>query len=245
MLKDDEAIKRSKRRNVIRKVAATGAIGSAGLANFASLGAGSEEQVADSGEDETTVGPDMNLPGGGGSGASDEIYHDVTEEANSRSDNSYDYTTLSEPSSNQTDFTVNETVLGDDYTVTGASAKVTYKTCNGVTRQMVVAEVSITVEGSGGVASYSQWVGIAEDGCFYIGDSHGCTQLSTCNAQEVADSPENHVDTLYAIAEQVYDRAKENSDTIVSIATALFWAIIAGLAFFLAALAAAFGSATA
>lgn len=110
----------------------------------------------------------MNLPAGGGGGASDDDYDAATSESNTRSGTSYDYTTLSEPDSNKTDMTVNDTVFGNDFTVDGDAAKVTYKYCEGASRQMVVSEVSITVEGANGVATYSQWAGISEDGCFYL-----------------------------------------------------------------------------
>lgn len=187
----------------------------------------------------------MNLPGGGG--ASDDDYDAATSEANSRSDTSYDYTTLSEPDSNKTDMTVNDTVLGNEFTVDGDPAKVTYKNCEGASRQMVVSEVRITVEGSEGVATYSQWAGISKYGCLYLGDSHGCIRVQgsfACDMKRIMEAPQEHMDAWFTIANKLYDRAKANSDELAGAGKAVLWGIIAAIVFFLIALGTAFTGAT-
>ena len=235
------------RRNVLRKVAATGILGSSGIAHFTTLSAGSGQESTGSEGDETTVGPDMHLPGGGGTGASDNDYDAATAEANSRSDTAYDYTTLNEPDSNKTDLTVNDTVIGNEFTVDGSPAKITYKDCGGVSRQMVVSEVSITVEGSEGTVTYSQWAGVSKYGCIYIGDSNGCVRIQgtfSCDMKTLVEASQENMDAFFSIANSLYDRAKANNDEVANASEAVLWAIIAVVGFFLIALGNIFTGAT-
>ena len=193
-----------------------------------------------------TADPDMNLPAGGG-GASDADYDAATSESNSRSDTSFDYTTLNEPSSNKMDMTVNDTVFGNEFTVDGDPAKVTYKYCDGANRQMVVSEVSITVEGSNGVAKYSQWAGISKDGCIYLDDSNGCIRVNVskaCDLNRIMEAPRDHMDFWFTVANTLYDRAQANNDEFVDAGATVLWAIIAAVVFFLIALGHAFGTAS-
>jgi len=193
-----------------------------------------------------TADPDMNLPAGGG-GASDADYDAATSESNLRSDTSFDYTMLNEPSSNKTDMTVNDTVFGNEFTVDDDPAKVTYKCCDGANRQMVVSEVSITVEGSNGVAKYSQWAGISEDGCIYLDDSNGCIRVNVskaCDLNRIMEAPRDHMDFWVTVANTLYDRAQANNDEFVDAGATVLWAIIAAVVFFLIALSHAFGTAS-
>lgn len=227
------------RREIVQQIATTGVLGSVGLASFSSVSAAEDDG------DGITADPDMNLPSGGGGSASDEDYDATTSEANDRYDTSYDYTELSEPTSNKTDLTVTDTVLGNEFTVDGDAAKVTYKYCDGASRQMVVSEVSITVESSNGTVKYSQWAGISEDGCFYIGDSHGCIQVrGSCDANQIMEAPQEHMDAWFTIANALYDRAEANRDEFADAAETVLRAIIAVLAFFLITLVNVFSGAT-
>lgn len=232
------------RRDIVRQLASVGLLGSTGLAGFSSAAAAGGSSGDGGGG--LTADPDMNLPAGGG-GASDADYDAATAESNTRSDSSFDYTTLNEPSSNKTDMTVNDTVFGNEFTVDGDPAKVTYKYCEGANRQMVVSEVSITVEGSNGVAKYSQWAGISEDGCIYLGDSNGCIRANVsraCDLNRIMEAPRDHMDFWFTVANTLYDRAQANTDEFADAGSAVLWAIIAAVVFFLIALGNAFTGAT-
>jgi len=244
MEEENKTKQQNRRRNVIRKIAATGVLGSSGISQFASLSAGSKGESVQAEEDETTVEPDMNIPAGGGS-APDGSFEEAVDETNERSNTTYDFENLDKPDSNKTDLTANDSIQGTDITVDGSPAKVTYKDCGGYSHQMVVAEVSITTEGSGGIVSYSVWLGISEDGCFYIGDAHGCVELSktvACNANQFAENPHDHIEEWYTVANEMYSFVEEHDSQFADVAEVVVWGIITILVLFAMAVGAVFGA---
>lgn len=146
------------------------------------------------------------------------------------------------PVTGETEFNTTESVFDTDITIDTDTAYSGYKYCNGGYINMVYAQISITVEDSGGVASYTQWAGIFENGCYYIGDSHGCVKVTNvaCEANKFAENPDVYIDDIFNMAEALYDQAKDNS--AIQGGVSVVWAIIAIVAFFIISLLGAFGT---
>lgn len=231
------------RRRILQYLSTAGVL-SGGIAGFSSTGTAANKKdkkdKSNNGGSDGDDEPPIDKEGGqlnSGYGGSSEDFDTATAEAESRdTETSYDYSAMEAPVTDTTAFNTTESAFGTDITIDTDAAYSGYKYCNGGYISMVYAQISITVEDSGGVASYSQWAGISEDGCYYIGDSNGCIRVTNvvCEANKFAENPDVYIDEIFSMAEAAYDRAADSS-AIDTVGAALYVLLVI-VAFFIISL---------